>query len=373
LLNPDNGNAIMSEAATENFARGGRYSAILMDEFAFWGNADAAYASAGQSSYTRIVVSTPNGRHNRFAVERFSGLNPVITVHWRLHPLKDDDWYNAQCRRLLSHEIARELDINYEKSTRDRVFNEFSPQNIQANLKHDPNEKITRVWDFGYHTPAVLFMQVDQYGRLMVLREVIGEQIVLAAFVENVKRIGQEDFGDAVTYQDYCDPAGHQHNDKSEHTSIEVLKNAGINVEHVKCPITESIEKVRHLCVETRNVYVDKASDQDKANPPKGFVAIGNSLYAQSVALVLDDSKCPHLLQAMQGAYRYRDPEREELRQEHPYEDVADCLRYGAWALMTLKGDGVHWNEEQARIRESVWKAKQRMAENIAKRGYRIY
>ena len=38
LINPDNGNAIGGESSNQNFSRGGRQRAILLDEFAFWDN-----------------------------------------------------------------------------------------------------------------------------------------------------------------------------------------------------------------------------------------------------------------------------------------------------------------------------------------------
>lgn len=38
LVNPENGNAIGGESSNQNFSRGGRQKAILLDEFAFWDN-----------------------------------------------------------------------------------------------------------------------------------------------------------------------------------------------------------------------------------------------------------------------------------------------------------------------------------------------
>lgn len=67
LENPENGNFISGEAATPTFGRGTRKRAIGFDEFAFWDAAEAAYASASQSTGCRIIWSTPYGETNKFA------------------------------------------------------------------------------------------------------------------------------------------------------------------------------------------------------------------------------------------------------------------------------------------------------------------
>ena len=340
LKNPLNGNQITPEASTENFARGGRYTAVLMDEFAFWMNADSAYASAGQSTLCRLVVSTPNGKHNRFAIERFSGLTPVITLHWTLHPLKDLDWYTQQKKRLLSHEIARELDISYEYTNRDKVFDEFTASHLAEHLDYDPALPILRSWDFGYHAPAVLALQRDAFGRIRVLKEWVGHRVVLAKFAEEVITDCKRLFSEVPIFQDVCDPAGHQHNDKSEHTSIEVLRKLGVHPEGVRCGVQESIDKIRHLLIEERQ--------SDEGLTP---------------AFLVDATQCPTLVDALQGGYRYKFFGSEELAQEHPFEDVADCLRYAVWRWGMLLVDSNDYLQEQRKWAYRKWQIRQYQAQ----------
>ena len=65
LINPENGNIITGESSNANFARGGRYRAILFDEFPVWDQAEAAWTSASQSTKCRIPIGTPNGKFNK--------------------------------------------------------------------------------------------------------------------------------------------------------------------------------------------------------------------------------------------------------------------------------------------------------------------
>lgn len=64
LVNPLNGNSFVGEAATQDFARSGRYLAILMDEYARHPYGQLAYESATQSSNCVFLLYTPYGKAN---------------------------------------------------------------------------------------------------------------------------------------------------------------------------------------------------------------------------------------------------------------------------------------------------------------------
>lgn len=81
LINPKSNNSITGESSNPSFARGGRYRAIVFDEFAFWDNAEAAWVSASQSTRCRIPISTPNGKANKFAELALSKDNELKEYH----------------------------------------------------------------------------------------------------------------------------------------------------------------------------------------------------------------------------------------------------------------------------------------------------
>jgi len=125
LVNPESKATITGEATNNNFSRGGRRRAIFFDEFAFWECDQSAWRASADSSNCRIVVSTPNGFNNQFAKLRHSGAIDVKSLHWKLHPEKDQAWYDNECKRRNNDpvEIAQELDINYEGSEEGILFN----------------------------------------------------------------------------------------------------------------------------------------------------------------------------------------------------------------------------------------------------------
>lgn len=126
ILNPDTKATITGEATNNNFSRSGRRRAIFFDEFAFWECDEAAWRASSDSTNCRIVVSTPCGFNNHFAKLRW--LDPpcmkIETLHWRLHPEKDQAWYENECQRRGNDPvaIAQELDINYEGSASGILF-----------------------------------------------------------------------------------------------------------------------------------------------------------------------------------------------------------------------------------------------------------
>ena len=138
ILNPDTKATITGEATNNNFSRGGRRKAIFFDEFAFWECDSQAWRASADSTNCRIVVSTPCGFNNQFAKLRHSGAMEVRSLHWRLHPEKDQAWYDNECKRRNNDavEIAQELDINYEGSEEGVLF-EFAE--LKKAVRNEPN------------------------------------------------------------------------------------------------------------------------------------------------------------------------------------------------------------------------------------------
>jgi hypothetical protein len=146
LINPESGSTITGESNNANFGTGGRYSAILLDEFGKWKDTDsAAWTSTADATPCRMPVSTPFGAYGEYFKIISNGKTRKLTIHWSLHPLKSEGlycpyprpgdmkdgqvanwlswkgetawlrspWYDYQCNRRKKDEIAQELDIDY--------------------------------------------------------------------------------------------------------------------------------------------------------------------------------------------------------------------------------------------------------------------
>lgn len=124
LTNPENGNAILGKAPTKKFGRSGRYTVVLFDELGFWQFAKQAWTAAGDSARCRIAVTTPPDEPSFAKQLREGGKIKVRTLHWRLHPDKDDAWYEYEKSRRTEEEVLHELDISWEYSRSAVVYPE---------------------------------------------------------------------------------------------------------------------------------------------------------------------------------------------------------------------------------------------------------
>jgi hypothetical protein len=126
LVNPENGNIITGDTMNPQFGRGSRMTAIFYDELGFWDAAKEAWEAGSQTTACRIGNSTPHGK-NYFWNLKSSGKYDLLTLHWKLHPLKDQQWYDYEVATNTDETIAQEVDLNYEKSLEGKVYLEWKP------------------------------------------------------------------------------------------------------------------------------------------------------------------------------------------------------------------------------------------------------
>jgi len=140
IINPENQNSITGEGG-DNIGRGGRNSIYFKDESAFYERADKIEAALSENTDVQIDISTPNGVGNPFHKKRFSGNIEVFTFRWTDDPRKDQKWYNERVKKLGSHVVAQEIDINYEASLSNVVIpNKWVMCAVALNLKIRDNQ-----------------------------------------------------------------------------------------------------------------------------------------------------------------------------------------------------------------------------------------
>ena len=134
LFNPEGNCSLTGESNNANFSTGGRYSAVLFDEFAKWDQTDVpAWTAAGDATPCRVPVSTPFGAAGQYYELTTDTKTDKVTLHWSLHPEKGANaycvfpkedaisdiqlirspWFDKECERRRPLEIAQELQIDY--------------------------------------------------------------------------------------------------------------------------------------------------------------------------------------------------------------------------------------------------------------------
>jgi len=159
FYNQDTGATIDGSSTTGDVGRGGRRTAVFLDEFASVDDGHAVLRATRDMTNCRFFNSTPKGTHNAFYAMRQTGIAKV-RAHWSQHPEKAagayhyeggafryedvgfiyaedfepvadgkfrSPWYDLQCKRAAHpQEIAQELDIDYLGSD----FQFFDPEKI---------------------------------------------------------------------------------------------------------------------------------------------------------------------------------------------------------------------------------------------------
>ena len=223
------GASIVGESMNENFSRQGRYNAILLDEFAFVEQAENIWTACGDSAPSKFPVSTPHGNHNTFARLRKSGKIEVATLHWTMHPEKDDAWYEQQKKDRTEKDIAQELDINYSVSAGEPYYAGFNRAMHVKHLSPIMGRDLVLGWDYGWHHPCCVISQTDTRGRFLILDVILGDKELIKDFGERVKLFLNTSFT-GFNFTSYGDPAGEQDSDKSLKTSAQILGEVGFNV-----------------------------------------------------------------------------------------------------------------------------------------------
>lgn len=158
LLNPVNGNVIKGESSNKNFSRGGRYKDVFFDEFGFWPDAQSSWTAAGDATRCRHAVTTPPDEPSYAKSLRFSSRVAIRTWHWRLHPHKDEVWYEQEKRRRSEEEVLHELDISWEYSVTGRPYPEIMAVPFRL-LTYEPDLPLYLSLDLGLDALAVAAYQ----------------------------------------------------------------------------------------------------------------------------------------------------------------------------------------------------------------------
>ncbi len=172
LVNPENGNVISGESSNPNFSRGGRQKAILLDEFAFWEDANAVWGSTADTTQCRIVLTTPGIKPSKAKRLRFGEDGEkikVITLSHHLDPRKDEEWIQNEKERRSAEDFAREIMINWEGSIEGRVYPEIRLAQF-GSFPYDPAWGLYFAWDFGLDGTSVGVWQINpENGKLRLV------------------------------------------------------------------------------------------------------------------------------------------------------------------------------------------------------------
>ena len=206
-------------------------------------------------------------------------------------------------------EIARELDISYEKSSRSVVYKEFRDVHIlRKPFTPNPHLPVIRTLDYG-KTCCAVFSQKDPYGRITYFKEIVleNESDPTRKLARAIQTYSAELA--CAGFRDYDDPAGaHDNYVNQNETSFKIVQQYGINPTHTvsgasNTRLRNRVEMARHKLAE----------------------------YPDGIPTIQIHESCHYLIDALQGGYRYKEDRNTKeildvILEEHPHEDLADVF-----------------------------------------------
>ena len=249
----------------------------------------------------------------------------AVRVHYSADPDKDalypDEpvrdrakrWFDAQRALYPDPNLwEQEMEINFFVGSGSRVYPQFVHANHVRDMAHNSRKVIYRAWDFGWHTPACLFAQIDGKDRLLLLKEVVGAKQTTRDFATEVIAKTNSWFPNhAPGFEDFCDPAGQQvksmESERNELRDTEVLSGLGIFPR-----------------------YEWGWSRKDGRAIVHQLLALRSDM---TPSLYIDSQGCPTTTQAFLGQYVYTVSKDGRVKEEpddltHPWADVMASVRY---------------------------------------------
>lgn len=338
IVNPATGSVILGEANNKHFGTGARKKAVFYDEFPKWETTDHhAWTSCGDVTKCRIAFGTPFGMNNKAAELRYSGRIKVVRAHALERPDRDEEWYREEVRRRTPQELAQEIDISYEGSAGKRFFPNYGPGIHRLELKHNPDKEVLECWDFGYHHPAVLFTQKDEYDRWLWLHCIVGENVGLETFGRYVLKKRKEWFPGVREFMSVGDPAGNQVSDKTDETCITILAKLGIWVGFQRSPRVTRAKIMKLLLdhnIMGKPALLINAEEDDRYSDKKPGFIMTESMW--------------HVHEGFMGGVRYSDNAEKQGKEDYEkdglFDHIFDAAGYGAYRLyphgVVIDGEG---------------------------------
>lgn len=274
-----------------------------------------------------------NPKPDRHLFRQPSGRSPEAENRFNL----EADYYERIIRNQDEHFIKRMVDNEFGYSRHGKpVYESFDRSRHVSRIEIPLNPRLSLGIgiDTSMHSlsPAAVFGQVQNPGRIAVLRELyMGHGVGVARFGEGIKDLLNQRFQNAKTIRAWIDPAAEYGADKEggQLTAIELLSVI------LGIPILIPFNGSNELGMRLDAVRTEL----------RGYLEADTHL-------TVDPIGCPLLVEGFDGKYKYkRKPEsaayefEEKPEKSHPFSDLHDGLQYlvggfrGRTALIRAAGD----------------------------------
>lgn len=157
LINPVIGSAIAGSSTNSDAGRGRRYSFALIDECFAVERFNEVYRALQSVCRTNVFISTTKASA---VARRFKDMCELagnyISLSWRDHPFKDEEWYQEQVKKAeFDPEVMKEVDVSYSVSENMQYYPQIKEAAV-VRIEYNPALPIYFGLDFGKNDLTVM-------------------------------------------------------------------------------------------------------------------------------------------------------------------------------------------------------------------------
>lgn len=172
LINPQIGSSITGSSTNSNAGRSGRFSIIMVDECFFIEHFQQVYNSLTSVARVKVFISTTvESRVAKDFRDSCQERGTYISLTWRDHPFKDQQWYDElveKSNKMNNPDLLREAEVNYSINPKSRYYPEIEFAKIEI-VQYDPTLPLYCSLDIGIQDLTVICWWQYQNGRLCLL------------------------------------------------------------------------------------------------------------------------------------------------------------------------------------------------------------
>lgn len=313
-IHPDIFNALQGRVGRyPSVANGGCVTDTGDPNHHIWGATNAPDADTFWEEYMTTPPSTASifMQPSALSAEADWKANLIAGYYETLAEGKTEDWIDVY----IHNKFGRSLSGTpvYQRS----FVQDFHVAQEPIEAIQSPSHPITLGIDFG-RTPAVVFMQRDPRGRVLVLNELTAVNMGIETFITTELTPFISNHYPGFDFVAAPDPAGFMKQQLNEMTLVDALKNAGFKC--VKPPTNDPERRIQAV---------------------ERLLA----LQVEGKAMFLVSPVCKQLIKGFRSGYRYKQRKNGELEdrpEKNESSHVHDALQYGSAVIdMNIRGFGI--------------------------------
>lgn len=162
IINPVLKSGIFGSSTNSNAGRSRRYSMVFVDECFSIERFTEVHRSLTSVARVQLYVSTTKASREAKNFRDSIKLENYISLEWRQHPWKDEEWYQLQLQKAeFDPEIMKEVDKGYSIAEKLQYYPEIKYSKIEK-ISYNPNLPIYCGLDFGKgDLTVIIWFQFD--------------------------------------------------------------------------------------------------------------------------------------------------------------------------------------------------------------------